>query len=259
MIVTIKNVGTLALLSVILSACQAAADTAAMPENTTAAPQKAAAAGHSSQVAPTPAEKNILALGDSYTIGTRVRQDERWPVQLAAALREQGIPVAEPLIIAQGGWTTGDLTDGIRAANPQGPFDLVTLLIGVNDQFRGNTVGEYRPRFIDLLAHAVTFAGGDPGRVIVLSIPDWSVTPFANGRRNAETAAEINAFNAANRYEALEAGVHYVDVTTISRRAGDDPVLLASDGLHPSGEMYALWVEELLPLAIDILREQPGE
>ena len=103
---------------------------------------------------PTPAEKNILTLGDSYTIGTRVRQDERWPVQLAAALRGQGIPVAEPLIIAQGGWTTGDLADGIRAANPQGTFDLVTLLIGVNDQFRGNTVGEYRPGFIDLLAQA---------------------------------------------------------------------------------------------------------
>jgi len=129
----------------------------------------------------------------------------------------------------------------------------VTLLIGVNDQFRGNSVEEYRPRFVSLLAQAIDFAGGDLGRVVVLSIPDWSVTPFANGRRTAETAAEIDAFNAANREEAQEAEVHYVDVTAISRLAAQEPGLLASDGLHPSAEMYALWVAELLPKALEIL------
>jgi len=251
--VTLKHVGKFVVLSVLLSTCQAATESIAAPEEPATATQASAAPSSSPQVMPTQPEKTILALGDSYTIGTRVIQAERWPLQLAAALREEGIPAGEPLIIAQGGWTTEDLAAGIRDANPQGPFDLVTLLIGVNDQFRGNTVEEYRPRFTDLLAQAVEFAGGDPGRVIVLSIPDWSVTPFANGRRTTETAVEIDAFNAANLYEAQAAGVHYVDVTGISRLAEDEPSLLASDGLHPSGEMYVLWVEEMLPLALGIL------
>jgi len=254
--VAIKYVGTFVVLSVLLSACQAAAELIAMPEEPANVPQETATPGLSAQKETPLVEKTILALGDSYTIGTRVTQDERWPLQLAAALRKEGIPAAEPLIIAQGGWTTEDLAAGIRDANPQGPFDLVTLLIGVNDQFRGNTVEEYRPRFTELLAQAIDFAGGDPGRVIVLSIPDWSVTPFANGRRTTDTASEIDAFNAANLFEAQEAGVHYVDVTAISRLAGDKPDLLASDGLHPSGDMYALWVEELLPLAKEILGQE---
>lgn len=198
----------------------------------------------------------ILALGDSYTIGTNVSVEERWPVQLAAALREQGIPAADPLIIARNGWTTDDLETGIQAASPQGPFDLVTLLIGVNNQFRGYPLEAYRQEFAALLVQAIAFAGGDPGRVVVLSIPDWGVTPFATNRDRAQVAAEIDAFNAANREEAEKAGALYVDITPATRNMSqDNPHLLAADGLHPSGEMYVQWVQQVLPLVVPLLGE----
>lgn len=197
--------------------------------------------------------KTYLALGDSYTIGTSVTEDERLPLQLVVALREQGVNIAEPLIIARNGWTTGELAQGIEAAQPQAPFDLVTLLIGVNNQYRGYPLEEYRQEFAALLVQAIVFAGGDPGRVVVLSIPDWGVTPFAEGRDQSKIAAEIDAFNAANLEETQKAGAVYVDITPITRLAADEPTLLASDGLHPSGEMVAQWVVLLLPLVEPLL------
>jgi lysophospholipase L1-like esterase len=121
----------------------------------------------------------FLALGDSYTIGERVAKNERWPVQLAARLRAHGVPITDPEIIAVTGWTTDELDAGIQAAQPQGPYDLVSLLIGVNNQYRGRSPEEYQAQFADLLQQAIGLAGGDPTRVIVLSIPDWGVTPFA--------------------------------------------------------------------------------
>jgi lysophospholipase L1-like esterase len=201
-----------------------------------------------------PAESvRILALGDSYTIGTRVQPAERWPVQLVELLRDRGWEAAEPEIIARNGWTTAELLRGIQQANPQGPFDLVTLLIGVNNQYRGLSLDEYREQFITLLAQAVAFSGERPGRVLVLSIPDYSVTPFGRGRESI--AAEINRFNAANQAETARIGAIYLNITPLSRQAADDLTLLADDGLHPSGKMYGQWAQAALPLVCQMLAE----
>ncbi|MFQ5420457.1 MAG: GDSL-type esterase/lipase family protein, partial [Anaerolineae bacterium] len=137
----------------------------------------------------------------------------------------------------------------IDAADPQGPFDWVSLLIGVNNQYRGLPMDEYRREFAALLARAIEFAGGEPDRVVVVSIPDWGVTPFAraNGRNPQTIAAEIDAFNAANREEAERQGTKWVDVTAVSRQ---HPHLLTADGLHPSAKQYHLWTEKILPLTI---------
>ena len=195
----------------------------------------------------------FLALGDSYTIGEGVDEAERWPVRLAALLRERGVPIGEPRIIARTGWTTDELSAAIDEADPQGPYALVTLLIGVNNQYRGRSAEEYRAEFAGLLRRAIGFAGGEAGRVVVLSIPDWGVTPFAEDRDRAQIAAEIDAYNAINREEARRAGAHWVDVTAQSREAGADPSFLASDGLHPSGRAYAEWARLALPAALQSL------
>lgn len=198
----------------------------------------------------------FLALGDSYTIGEAVAPEERWPAQLRRRLAEAGIAIGEPEIIAVTGWTTGELAAGMDAAAPSGPRDLVSLLIGVNNQYRGLDVGEYRAEFRALLARAIALAG-NPRRVIVLSIPDWGVTPFAEGRDRAAIATGIDRFNAVNREEAAAAGARYVDVTAVSRRAAADASLTASDGLHPSGAMYAAWAELVLPHALAALEPHP--
>ncbi len=192
----------------------------------------------------------FLALGDSYTIGEGVEPAERWPVQLAAMLRERGVEVGDPEIIATTGWTTDELSAGIDQADPQGPYALVSLLIGVNNQYRGRTADEYRDEFRGLLRRAIGFAGGDASRVVVVSIPDWSVTPFAEGRDRAQIAREIDAFNEVNREIAPELGAHWVDVTPTSRRM---PEALAADGLHPSGAQYREWTKLVLPEALKAL------
>ncbi len=191
----------------------------------------------------------ILSLGDSYTIGEGVSATDRWPMQLAALLRQRGIDAAEPTIVAHTGWTTDELSSGIDAAQLEPPYDLVTLLIGVNDQYRGGKATEYRPRFRALLGRAVTFAGGEAERVIVLSIPDWGVTPFASGRDRVAIAAAIREFNEVNRDETIRVtglAANWVDVTASFTRAASDPSLLAADGLHPSAAMYADWAQLVL-------------
>lgn len=195
----------------------------------------------------------FLALGDSYTIGEGVPPDECWPIQLAQALQAVGEPVDDPIIIARTGWTTGELHVGIRETVPAGNFELVSLQIGVNNQYRGSDLETYRNELHDLLVIATGFAGGDVSRVMLLSIPDWGVTPFAEGHDREQIAAEIDAFNAANRAECNHLGARYMDVTPISRLAGQDASLMAPDGLHPSGKMYAAWVEKILPTALEIL------
>ncbi|HEV7784793.1 MAG TPA: SGNH/GDSL hydrolase family protein [Thermoanaerobaculia bacterium] len=197
----------------------------------------------------------FLALGDSYTIGEGLVPAQRWPVQLAALLRQKGVAIDEPQIIARTGWTVPDLADAVAAARPQGPFDLVTLQIGVNDQYQGVDPDRYRPAFAALLKRAVALAGGSPKRVVVLSIPDWSVTPFAGetGRDRTRTAAEIERFNRVDREETAKAGARWVDVTPSSRKAASDRSLLAPDGLHPSGGMYGEWAKLALPEALGAL------
>lgn len=195
---------------------------------------------------------HFLALGDSYTIGESVKEHERWPVQLAVLIREQKFHVDGPVIIAKTGWTTEELDAAIDQENPQGPFDIVSLLIGVNNQYRGRNEQEYRIQFVHLLQRAIAFAGNTASHVVVLSIPDWGVTPFAEGRDRGKIAREIDLFNTINREETNRAGAQYVDITPISREVLRDPSLIATDGLHPSGKMYAQWARLMLPQVLTI-------
>lgn len=198
---------------------------------------------------------SYLALGDSYTIGEAVAVEGRWPHQLAAALRAQGIDLSDPQTIATTGWTTDELDAGIDVAAPQGPFDFVSLLIGVNNQYRGRPLAEYRQQFEQLLQRALALAAEDPRRVLVLSIPDWGVTPYAaaHGRDAAVVAREIDDFNAAARACCGDYGVAFVDITPASRAHGAEAAMLVDDGLHPSAAMYRLWMEQALPVAADLL------
>ena len=257
-----------------------------------------------------------LALGDSYTIGEGVAEDGRWPLQLARALRDAGIPLADPRIIATTGWTTDELSAAIdamdagfvgaasvaaasaasssrniapaqelaaEAAPTTGPgaaptrrpessrlkplprravtaataqaCDFVSLLIGVNDQYRGRDLEDYRAGFAALLERAIGFAGGDPGRVLVLSIPDWGATRFGreSGRDTGAIARELDAYNAAARAACNARGVAFVDITAASRTHGAQPAMLADDGLHPSAAAYADWTRLALPVARRLL------
>ncbi|KAB7767895.1 SGNH/GDSL hydrolase family protein [Xanthomonas maliensis] len=196
-----------------------------------------------------------LALGDSYTIGEGVDAAQRWPMQLADGLRAHGWNVGTPEIIATTGWTTDELQAGIAAAAPQGPYDLVSLLIGVNNQYRGWPLDTYRTQFDTLLQHAIALAGEQLRRVFVLSIPDWGLTPFARaqGRDGAQVGAQIDAFNAVAAERCAAASVRFVDITPTSRDGGDAPQMLVDDGLHPSGAMYARWAALALPAAREAL------
>ena len=187
----------------------------------------------------TNAPPRFLALGDSYTIGEGVAPSENWPHQLAAALH-----LDTPEILARTGWTTDELAAAMDAHAFQPPYALVTLLIGVNNQYRGRDLQNYRTQFRALLERAIVLAGGNPRRVLVVSIPDWGVTRFGveSGRDRAQIAREIDAFNAAA--SAISASLHarYVDITAISRDRGGVVDMLAADGLHPSAAMYARWL-----------------
>jgi lysophospholipase L1-like esterase len=192
--------------------------------------------------------KTYLALGDSYTIGEAVSASESFPYQLKDALVKQGHPVESIQIIAQTGLTTDELQAAIDIATLSPPYDLVTLLIGVNNQYRGYSLETYRIEFEQLLKQAIVSAGSDAERVRVLSIPDWGVTPFAQkeGRVADKVAKEIDGFNAAAQEISENLGVVFINITPHSRLAATDLSLLAPDGLHPSGEMYAHWVQSLL-------------
>jgi lysophospholipase L1-like esterase len=199
-----------------------------------------------------------LALGDSYTIGQSVTPDQSYPIQLTTDLINQQLYVQTPKIIAVTGWTTSNLIAAISAdpiSRNGATYSFVTLLIGVNDQFQGVEQTQYQTNFIQLLHTAVKFAGGDSTRVFVLSIPDYGVTPFAMGR-DSVIGPQIDQFNAINKAESLKAGVNYLDITGISREAATDPNLIANDGLHPSGAMYALWVQQLEPMVAKRLMQK---
>jgi len=201
------------------------------------------------------AQLSYLALGDSYTIGEGVDAAGRWPVQLAAALRTTGIAIADPRIIATTGWTTDELWTAMDAAEPLGTSDFVSLLIGVNNQYRGRGVDDYVGEFHRLLRRAIALAGDRVYRVLVLSIPDWGVTPFAfdSGRDREAIAADLDAYNAAARDLCEAHGVAFVDITGISRDHGGTAEMLADDGLHPSATQYARWAAAALPVAMGLL------
>jgi len=196
-----------------------------------------------------------LALGDSYTIGQSVTQQESFPYQLTNSLNDNFITtkspfyVKNPTIVATTGWTTDDLINGI--ANSGGitgkKFSFVTLLIGVNDQYEQLSLSNYQVKFAEVLNTAIGFANGDTSRVFVLSIPDYGVTPFGDGR-DSTIGPQIDQFNAVNLAISTKAGVNYLNITNMSRLAATQPGLVASDGLHPSAAMYQLWVQSLEPM-----------
>jgi lysophospholipase L1-like esterase len=187
----------------------------------------------------------FLALGDSYTIGESVSEAERWPNQLADSLRKHGIKVASPKIIATTGWRTDDLKKAIVSANLTHDYTLVSLLIGVNNQYQGKPASAYAGEFEELLKTAIQLASGKKENVFVVSIPDYGYTPFGN-QKQASISAALEEFNHINERIATQYGVKYFSITDISRNGLTQPDLIANDGLHPSGKMYSLWVEKIV-------------
>jgi lysophospholipase L1-like esterase len=182
--------------------------------------------------------------------------ESSFPHQVYERLKSEGLDMEKPVIIAKTGWTTDELQVAIDQETLIPPYDLVTLLIGVNNQYRGRDIDNYNIEFKELLQQAIALAGGEPGNVIVISIPDWGVTPFAVDRERETIGKEIDEFNRINYARAQEKGVHYVDVTGISRTAATDSTLIAADGLHPSAKMYALWTEKIVPKAKALLTSE---
>jgi lysophospholipase L1-like esterase len=200
------------------------------------------------------ARLHYLALGDSYTIGESVAASERFPHLTAERLRAQNIPMTEPEYIATTGWTTQNLLTAINEANGLKTYDVVTLLIGVNDQYQGLDTAGYRERFSQLLEKAVKLAGNRPGRVFVLSIPDYSATPFVAEKDKSRVQAEIDAFNAINKEITLARNIAYVDITPVTRQAVSEASLLAGDGLHYSAKAHQQWAALLAPLIQQALK-----
>ena len=188
---------------------------------------------------------SYLALGDSYTIGESVATTDNFPNQTTQLLKSANYDFKAAEIIAKTGWTTDELQNSINTHNFTPPYDIVTLLIGVNNQYRGGSVESYKPEFENLLKQSIQFAGNKADHVIVLSIPDWGITPFASGRDRDQIAREIDAYNAANKIISEQYKVHYIDITPWTREAAHDSSLIANDGLHPSSKEYKRWSEKL--------------
>jgi lysophospholipase L1-like esterase len=197
----------------------------------------------------------LLCLGDSYTIGERVSPAENFPNQTVSLLRKDGCAFEDPDIVAKTGWTTDELQGAIDKHSFKDPYDFVTLLIGVNNQYRGRTVEDYGLGFESLLKQAIQFAKGKADHVIVLSIPDWSVTPFASDRDAKQIATEIDNYNSANKTIAERYKVGYIDITPASREAANDRSLIASDGLHPSAKEYTKWSESLSSFIKSLIKQ----
>ena len=195
----------------------------------------------------------LLALGDSYTIGTGVTPEDRWVDRLVERLRNDGVDVGDPRIVAADGWTTGQLAGAVERRSLEPPFDLVTLLIGANDAYQGRPVEAFRSDFVALLERAVEFAGGDPTNVVVVTIPDYSVTPYCEAEDCEDHDERLAAYDRAVREAADAAGTRLVDVVDLSRDVAADPSLVAADGLHPSPVQHRRWMEEIYPVARAVL------
>ncbi len=192
-------------------------------------------------------EITYLALGDSYTIGESVKPEERWPVVLVNKLGEQGLKIKQPEIIATTGWTTDELKKGIEKRGLKQKYGLVSLLIGVNNQFRGFETEVYETEFRELLSIAIDYANGNTKKVFVVSIPDYGVTRFGSKHDPEKISVELDYYNQVSKKIAEENGVEFFNITEISRLAAADPELVAKDELHPSGKMYKQWVDLMLP------------
>ena len=187
-----------------------------------------------------------LALGDSYTIGESVPAENNYPNLIVSALQAAEMKAEDAQIIAKTGWTTDELNVAIQEAAPDTTFHIVSLLIGVNNQFRGRNVEEYAPEFEDLLQQAIRFANGDRSKVFVVSIPDYAYTPFGQQSKPELISKGIDEYNAVNRSITERYQIAYFDITPISREGIEDPTLVATDKLHPSGAQYERWVELIL-------------
>jgi lysophospholipase L1-like esterase len=196
----------------------------------------------------------MLALGDSYTIGSGLPLEDSWPYQLTSQLRQKGIKISDPLIIAQSGWTSLNLIEALNANPPSGSFDLVCLQIGVNDQYERIEPSVYAENFRDLLDRSISLSRKGTEGVLVLSIPDWSVTPHAGEFDRNHVQEELDKYNDINLAGARSRGVKYTDVTPSSRFAEQHPELLTDDGLHPTWEMYWDWTGLIQPTALSIFR-----
>lgn len=191
-----------------------------------------------------------LALGDSYTIGEQVPVAENYPNQVVQMLRKKGVLFYAPEIIAKTGWSTDELQSAINEHQFLEKYDFVSLLIGVNNQYRGRPVNEFEDQFETLLKKAIQYAGNDRSRVVIISIPDWGVTPFAeaclpdgHGRDREQITAEIDAYNNVCKSIAGKYSIQYIYITDWTRDAASDRSLLTADGLHPSGKEYKRWAE----------------
>ncbi|HWI91220.1 MAG TPA: SGNH/GDSL hydrolase family protein [Flavisolibacter sp.] len=189
---------------------------------------------------------NYLALGDSYTIGEAVPLMKSFPCQVVQLLRSKEYNFNAPEIIAKTGWTTDELLDAISKTTLLSKYDFVTLLIGVNNQYRGRDALEYKEQFEELLKKAIELANGKKEHVMVVSIPDYSVTPYANSMDTEKTSKEVEVFNGINKALSIQYKVQYVDITELSRQAKSNAALVATDGLHPSEKEYAKWAEKIV-------------
>lgn len=202
------------------------------------------------------ASLKYLALGDSYTIGEGLPVEDSWPMQWAHALRANGLSIENPGIIARTGWTTDELAAALDEAESNttigSAYNLVSLSIGVNNQYRGRNTDNYREEFSRLLQRAIGYAGRQKNHVFVLSIPDWGITEFGqkSGRSTVQIAHELDLYNQIKLGISQNAGVHWIDIGRVTRAAGADKKYYAEDGLHPSKALYALWVKELLKIKI---------
>ncbi|MBK6818714.1 MAG: SGNH/GDSL hydrolase family protein [Bacteroidetes bacterium] len=189
--------------------------------------------------------KKYLALGDSYTIGEQVNESDNFPNQLYSLLNTENNVFAPPKIIATTGWTTDELATAIAQAKPSFDHDLVSLLIGVNNQYRGRSIDEYYTHFYGLMCQAILFAQSKPKQVVVLSIPDWGMTPFNQDRDQEIISKEIDAYNNINKNIALHFGAHYMDITQSTRLHANKLEYLTPDLLHYSAKEYKLWVHQI--------------
>jgi lysophospholipase L1-like esterase len=187
-----------------------------------------------------------LALGDSYTIGEAVPLNDSFPYQVVQLLRQKDFSFNAPEIIARTGWTTDELQQAISKASLLSKYDFVTLLIGVNNQYRGRDAIEYTQQMEELLKKAVELTNGKKDHVIVVSIPDYSVTPHANESDTEKISKEIEVFNSINKALSIQYKVLYVDITPGSKEAANDPSLISDDGLHPSAIEYRRWAEKVV-------------
>ena len=190
----------------------------------------------------------LLALGDSYTIGESVPLYDGFPYQTIQLLRKAGIHFHAPEIIAKTGWTSFELAEHILHMQLNEPYDFVTLLIGVNNQYRELSIGEFKTDFAFLIKKAIQYTGGKSSHVIVISIPDWGVTPFAVKKDNKKISDEIIAFNQICEAEAIKQKTHFINITEETQRVVNDKLLLAKDQLHYSAKAYAIWAEKIAAL-----------